>query len=370
MIQRYTINNFKNHAHSIFEFSNLNILTGINGMGKSSVMQSMLLLRDSFSRNQMMDRLFLDGISFKLGGSVELLNRNVEEEPDKLCLCIDTENKELNFRYVYPLVDSSELEIDGENPTIEDLKEISLFNDNFQYLSAFRSGPQDFYDSDASLVDRHRQVSKNMGAGELAVYYLNKFGNEDIVISELRHLDTVSLSLYSQVEGWMKEISNGIQLKIDQKDKRIELSFGYERPGRSTTYHRAMNTGYGISFVLPIIVAILSAKPGALILIENPEAHIHPSGQAALMRLITLAAEHGVQILIETHSDHIINGALVNVKQNNLSKEALAIYYFDHDEELNASPVKLNIGHSGRIQDAPKGFFDQMSIDLKVLYGL
>ena len=123
-----------------------------------------------------------------------------------------------------------------------------------------------------------------------------------------------------------------------------------------------------MSYILSVVVAVLSAKPESLIFIENPEAHIHPSGQAALMRLISMAAAQRVQIVLETHSDHIINGALVNWKQYQFDRERLAIYYFDRDDSLNARPERLMVAENGRVKNAPKGFFDQMKADLEVLF--
>ena len=107
-----------------------------------------------------------------------------------------------------------------------------------------------------------------------------------------------------------------------------------------------------------------------VVLIENPEAHIHPAGQSAMMRLISQAANAGVQVVIETHSDHIINGALVARKQNVISPDALTVYFFDIDNDLNALPMQLEIGKNGLIQHAPEKFFGQMNADLKVLFDM
>ncbi|WP_180834594.1 AAA family ATPase, partial [Vibrio parahaemolyticus] len=63
--------------------------------------------------------------------------------------------------------------------------------------------------------------------------------------------------------------------------------------------------------VLPIVLALLVTKPGGLVIIENPEAHLHPKGQSYLGRLIQRTAEAGVQVIIETHSDHLLNGIRV-----------------------------------------------------------
>ena len=106
------------------------------------------------------------------------------------------------------------------------------------------------------------------------------------------------------------------------------------------------------------------------IVIENPEAHIHPSGQAKLMDLICLAAQNGVQFLIETHSDHIVNGLLVATKRNVISPEQSRIYYFDREEESHATKSHLlAVLADGKIKNAPKGFFDQIDKDMSTLMG-
>ena len=77
---------------------------------------------------------------------------------------------------------------------------------------------------------------------------------------------------------------------------------------------------------------------------------------------------NGVQIILETHSDHIVNGALVNWKECSADHNLLSVYYFERDENLNSRPVKVEIGSNGRIRNAPVGFFDQMKADLEVLF--
>lgn len=371
MLNSYNIHNFKNHADTHLGFGNLTILTGINGMGKSSVIQSLLLLRESYLRMPMMNILSLDGELFSLGGSSELVNRTVTEDQNLLKMDLATDEGRVTLGYEYPVGDANELELGAgyvaPNPSL--LKSISLFNDHFQYLSAFRIGPQPVYRSHTNVVDKHRQLSGKMGMGEYSVYFLSKFGHEPIPLPSLAYGGTATqLSLKSQVEMWMGEISEGVKLLIDEKGSQYDLRYGYEQPGKPTVFHSALNTGFGLSYILSVVVAVLSAKPESLIFIENPEAHIHPSGQAALMRLISMAAAQRVQIVLETHSDHIINGALVNWKQYQFDRERLAIYYFDRDDSLNARPERLMVAENGRVKNAPKGFFDQMKADLEVLF--
>ena len=370
MIKRYNIHNFKNHADTSLELGGLTILTGINGMGKSSVFQSMLILRESFQKRPSMRTLFLDGDSFFSVGSASLVNRSVANDGNLLQLGMITDEENLEFAYQYPVGNENEMEYVGEDlgEVAERLERIPIFNDNFQYLSAFRMGPQSIYQSNTGVVDKHRQLSKKLGRGEYVAYFLSVFGSESITIPALAYQDSKDLSLKRQTELWMGEISDGVKLQINQSGSLYELNYGYEIPGKVTTYHSAINTGFGISYALSVVVAVLSARPGSLLLIENPEAHIHPSGQAALMKLLSIAGMNGVQIILETHSDHIVNGALVNWKECSADRNLLYVYYFERDEHLNSRPVKVEIGSNGRIRNAPVGFFDQMKADLEVLF--
>ena len=107
-----------------------------------------------------------------------------------------------------------------------------------------------------------------------------------------------------------------------------------------------------------------------VIIIENPEAHIHPRGQAVLMQLIAQAVACGIQIIIETHSDHIINGLMVAVHNKIVKPEDVALYYIQSDEDEHTSDLhSIQVEEDGRISNAPDGFFDQIDIDLQTIVG-
>lgn len=372
MIKRYYLHNFKNHSDTTLDFANLTLLTGMNSSGKSSVIQSLLLLRDSYNRNNQLTTLFLKGDSFSVGQTGDAVNFNCLEDKKLLKFIFDMiDGKKYVFVYKYSSdPESAKLDLVEKNCEADEASNISLFSNNFQYLSAFRYGPQINFERDKDVVDNHHQLSHLMGRGEMTAYYLDKFGEDSLPIDALCYNSESPHTIRTQTMLWMNEISDGLQVQINQYGGKYELRFGMERKGWKTIYHSSMNTGYGISYVLPIIVAILSAKPGSLIIIENPEAHIHPAGQSALMRLAALAVSEGVQIIMETHSDHIINGALVAMKKNVLKKDSLAINFFDIDDSGNSNSLHLEIGLNGLIQNAPDRFFGQMNSDLKVLFDL
>lgn len=177
----------------------------------------------------------------------------------------------------------------------------------------------------------------------------------------------------------MSEISPNINIIIREDDisNVITLRFRFEQENFNayTPEFIPENVGYGVSQVLPILVAILSAQQNSLILLENPELHLHPNGQAKLVELLAKAAQYGIQIIAETHSDHIINGTLVQCKRfrtegQGINRENVRIYYFDRSEKghyVEAEEIVISEGEN--IFNPPVGFFDQISKDQSELLG-
>jgi predicted ATPase len=89
------------------------------------------------------------------------------------------------------------------------------------------------------------------------------------------------------------------------------------------------------------------------------------------MKLVARAVKTGIQVVMETHSDHIVNGALVSVADGSLSAEEVKMYYFERDETSHVSVSHaLEVQGDGRISNPPKGFFDQMDMDLRTIMGV
>ena len=284
-----------------------------------------------------------------------------------------TSGEQLNFKFSYE-VDTLEtfLPSIGSKFDIEAIKKYALFTDNFQYISAFRLGPQRIYERDSHIVQHHKQISKINGQCEYAVHFMNFYGNKIHCIQELITEDSDNDLLETQVECWMQNVSPRVNVVITQVGSDFNLKYKYSRDEEPMTEEMsAINVGYGVSYVFPIVVAILSAQPGSLIMIENPEAHIHPRAQAELMKLLMKAAKAGIQIIIETHSDHIMNGALVSISKDPELLSKVKAYYFERDDKKHTSIAKkLDILNDGRISNPPEGFFDQIDIDMRTIMGL
>lgn len=380
MIKSIHLKNFKSHADTSLELSNINILTGMNGLGKSSVIQALLLLRQSHSKGLLTRGLDLNGELCSIGSISDCIYQFATS--DNIDFEIQIDNKAYKWSFTSEITNLSDtfIKVSGKSsPPIE--SDNVIFNNNFQYISAFRNGPINDYDKDTSSVELLNQISRREGRCELVAHFLYFF-KSNIVSDALVASPETDPSLTMQVEAWMGEISPNINIHVQPNDTSFKINYSYNRgTGKvKTNEFKASNIGFGVSYALPIVVATLQACSKSkrtpeenldkFIVIENPEAHIHPSGQAKLMNLICLAAQNGVQFLIETHSDHIVNGLLVATKRKVISPEQSRIYYFDREDESHATKSHLlGVLPDGKIKNAPKGFFDQIDKDMSTLMG-
>jgi predicted ATPase len=388
MIQNINIQNFKSIKEASIELGYLNLFTGVNASGKSTFLQSLLLLRQSYLGGYLRQRnktLFL-GIreNAPLVNLGTLQDVRYEYAQNSEALSIGFEDNEgfiLQFNSKpYDSVNKGLSTIVGSLKTnFTDLDTIPLFSTAFQYLGADRISPQEDYprfgSNDEILDDDGKLIAAFLGKdGAFTAHYLEKYGSKPITIKSLKHERTQGDDdrLIGQVNYWMQDISPNIdiQAKESRHTNRIELSYRYRTDsGIMTQDRKPQNVGYGITPTLPILVAILAAKPGDIIIIENPETHVHPHGQAKLIELMALAAENGVQLMVETHSDHIINGLLVAIKKQEIQAGNIKIYYFDRNEQQETCITNIPVDADSRIRNPPIGFFDQIVKDRKFLMG-
>ena len=371
MIEKIELKNFKIHEDLDLPLGMLTILTGQNGMGKSSLIQSLLLLRQSFYQYSDIRGINLKGDLVSLGTAKDVECQSSQETELTINLHHSDKDK-FEFNFSYDVLDPYDTFLPSETSIEKYLLETCpLFNNNFQYISASRFGPQKGYDRDTDVVQQNKQLSKIAGQCEYAIHFLHYFGKKIHCLPELVVGENTEDTLGEQVDKWMQKISPRIKVNISQEGADFKLNYKFTRQDKPITEEMsAINVGFGISYVLPVLISILSAKPGALLLIENPEAHIHPRAQAELMKLVMRATKAGIQIIMETHSDHIVNGALAAIAEDMEMYPLVKMYYFERDDKNHTSkPLPLLINEDGRISDAPEGFFDQIDIDLKRIMG-
>lgn len=269
-----------------------------------------------------------------------------------------------------------------------------------RFIEAFRKRPQEVHDGAGMSTSQWFSLALKDGrfdpeGGDVAEFLYN-YGAKFTLLegSPMIHPNTklhqappdfmpYGIPLIEQVNAWLDEISPGarfcverVKLSDDEERYVVKIGFGEESDMRQ---FKPQNVGLGISYVLPVLATLLTASPDAIIIIENPEAHIHPRGQAKLGELIARAAAFGVQLFVETHSDHVINGVRVAVRDGILKPEDVNISFFERKPhrvlgtdgeiytEIYSEVNPISVDQNGMLSDYPKGFLDEWDNQLEEL---
>ena len=368
MIKEIKIKNLKSLKNIDLSITSLNVLAGLNGSGKSSFIQSLLLLRQSFTSITRNRGLILqDGELLSLGSGKDVFYQYAGKD-ENITFEINTKAEKLTWDFSYS-PNSDILPLNKMEPDI-DLSKFSLFNNNFQYLNAEHISPQVSYKKSEFHVVKNKDIGTK---GEYAAHYLAEYGLfEKVESADLQQLKANSDAFIHQVDAWISEISPGVRL-IAENVKGLDvvrLAIRFETKDGYTDDIKPINTGFGISYVLPVVIAILKAQKGDILILENPESHLHPKGQSTIGRMMAYAAQKGVQIFVETHSDHIINGIRVVVKNKKLLQKNVKIFYFDRvlDSSQQYSVVtEILIDKNGELSAYPPGFLDEWNEQLMAL---
>ena len=355
MIENIELENFKCFENLSLELKNVNVLTGINGMGKSTVIQSLLLLRQSFLADGIKEGLHVNGKYLNLGVGKDVLYEKAQQDQIKIVV---GENK---ARYEFCFGYESESDILPLKRMEKNVGKLSLFQNRFSYISAYRIEPQDAYTIINEKLLRDRNFGNN---GEYAIQYLKLYGMEEVEnLRIIKKNDRDDQSVATQVRIWLDTISPGVfaNITIDKLLQKSVLQYEFIEGKNKTATFKSVNVGFGITYVLPIIVALVAAKQGDILIIENPEAHIHPSGQRMLGELIAAAGAGGVQIFLETHSDHVLNGIRVATKRGKIGAGEVKLFYFYKEEtqEYKHQVTAPILYEDGKISEWPTGFFDE-----------
>lgn len=375
MIRRIDLNYFKCFEKLRLPLSALTLLSGANASGKSSVLQALVLLHQTMLEQEWSTRLLLNGRSLRLGTVGDILDKVYGRGTIEIGITYDGAGYLWTFRG-----ERAELSMTVNRIAVGDriidnpdrLHHLLPFDDNdmplfatqlcyLSYITAERVGPREVY----SLEDS--EINRSVGpAGEFAASVLHQ-GRDRPVTAKLC-LPDVPPTRLRQVEARMNSFFPGCALTIQLISQANAVTLGL-RTSEDTDFHRPVHVGFGLTQVLPIIIAALSASKGDLLLIENPEVHLHPAGQAMMGCFLAEVADAGIQVIIETHSDHILNGIRRSVKMKKISCDDVSIHFFSQRSEDSPQVVSPQIDETGNIDSWPQGFFDQFDKDANFFAG-
>ena len=367
MIAGIRLENFKRFRDLSLKAANLTVLTGANGSGKTSVLHSLLLARQ-MARQPDRSHVELNGVdTLELGGAEDVIHR---EASDALAAVevLDAEGK--RRRWSFGAADSK------DTPTLNAIV-VDRPDDHpgalagpapqFCYLCAERLGPRDVLSASAAGVAELDVGSR----GEFVAQVLASFDRSHVSNGRIESSSTESqlVDLLHQTESWMAKIVRPTQIDAEWFPNTSVTRLRFKTPGLRTEWTRAPNVGFGISYALPIVVAALRAEVGGLLLVENPEAHLHPAGQSRIGGFLAQVAADGVQIFLETHSDHVLNGIRVAVADGSaaLLPEQVVMHFFRAEDDEGPILQSMKLKRTGQLSAWPAGFFDQGQVDLAAL---
>ena len=368
MIESISLENFKCFRKQYINFRNLTILAGLNASGKTTVIQSLLLTRQTLRDPSYVDQLVLrDHLGF-VGKMSDLLFYGAEEDSIKIDIRFCNEDSPLQLHTKKIDTGSDSCSIHSiRKEFLKSLLRFSLFSNDFQFLEAERWGPRLFLNQSEHFVRSNREIGSK---GEYIGQFLEEFDKQKLVNDVLKHRSEDSNTIALQIDAWLGDISPNVRVlhKSIPNIDAFQMRYAFAKERKVPDDFRATNVGFGISYALPVVVALLTPFPNNLLIIENPESHLHPYGQAALGRMIACAAAAGHQIIIETQSDHILNGIRVAVLEAILKPDQISTVFFTSKEDSLEPKVDFpKMDERGRYDFWPEGFFDQWEKSLKKL---
>ncbi len=388
MINCLHIKNFKCFEELSLQLAPMTLLTGFNAAGKSTTLQAILLLAQALREGGRLPLVPLNGSLVRLGSPGDIIRHGGEPE---MLIGIETNECRVDWSmsaedrrtgHVLPIkqIDWNIGKENGKHVVLDQglenllpqyapptLQEIPRDLGEAVFLSAMRIGTSEVFPA----PEAPEPVWADVGSqGEFAAWWFEKHLDEDVEPAR-RHPGESAPSLRKQFNAWASMLFPGAEANAQRIGGtslvRLEL-----RNHGADEWRRPANIGYGLTYAFPILVAGLIAKPGQLLVIDSPEAHLHPMGQSLMGRFLAMLAKSGVQVIIETHSDHVLNGVRLAVNHGNLLPTETAIHFFNSRPRTPTDPAHVTspkIDAKGGLSEWPLGFFDQAERDLAALAG-
>jgi predicted ATPase len=388
MIDALYLKHFKCFDEKLIQLNRLTVLSGPNSSGKSTIIQALSVLAQTAVEARYSTNLALNGQFVSLGSFSDVVNihKNREEFGIGITLGDDSvrwtfrgevgtlsgakvskvEGIESNSAYEFALLEKSSLDcLTPANTSLAGKVSKTLLD--ISHLTADRHAGHEIHHFFERRLNAEGMERPDVGAhGEAAVGLLMAENTLSLDQSDPRVKDDASLSLLSQASAWMGTLfpRSSVNALPIESSPFFRLRF---QAYPQDSLRRPESVGYGFSQVFPIVVMGLAAHPSNILLIENPEVHLHPAAQSRLGGFLANCSSAGIQIIVETHSDHIINGIRKAVAaQEGLAKQVTFYSIFSNPAQPGETNLEeILIDEQGRLNNWPKGFFDQATRDAR-----
>lgn len=348
MIQKLYIKDFKSIEEYQFEMSNLNLFVGPNSSGKSSIIQSLLLACDNARQDSIAHKLVCKHMITPSFKEVRNFVTNAKE------YIISIDGVKMTF---FPSDDSFIGTNVVQSMGFSEDKQAYLTHEVL-YLPAIRT-------SELSETGINQNPDSN-ALGYFGEYVIDYFQHhKDDIMPDVVIKERSSLTFAGQLNYWLKKLTGyGITAHLDGSEYNVK----YIGVGNKEIHPH--HVGTGVNFITGVLIAGLAAcLDGKLLIVENPEIHLHPSAQADVLDFLAMVAMAGAQVMVETHSDHLFNGVRRLLHTHTITEQSVCVYNFRRAD--NGTSVISNVilnQYGGIVNDEP-GLFDQFDKDLSAIIG-
>jgi predicted ATPase len=375
-------------------FAPLTILAGANNTGKSSFVGALLALVQSAQAGSR-DQLHLNGHWVDLGPFDELLSPDCEtfsfgvegsvlERELSVAWEFGEASEEVRRRAIARVVSMTatlddEPIIDLRPGKVRGFGTVLLSPTEFLRLPNRRQLCFPYEPSDVHAVGPYRMPPTEFSAYRVGSdgSLVGRYGQHatEAFWSRRDYPESISpppssragIHLSEAMDAWWRYVLADAEVAV-RVEEVARLGYAVRLSTRSIANRSFGQVGFGLSQLWPILVAGLTSGPGDLVIVETPEAHLHPGAQHRISNLFVELARAGRQVVVETHSEHVVAAACLAVKRGLLKPEDVAITFFTQPGGITQLQ-RIDVDPNGRRLDAPEGFFDQSSRELLDLLG-
>lgn len=405
MFTQLRLSNFKAWKNKgAFDLKPVTMLLGTNSSGKSSLIQSLLLLKQTVQSPDRTVHLNLGGDEindlFNFGGFEDVINQ-AADSPRQFSIGFDFLREGSN-RVNNGKFDCSYGQTSSGSVAIQSL-DLQTAERRFRALRREKGAFSIVVDEEAQprFKGRNYVPERSIAFSADAIAALDKDGPviEDLSLAIRRELEAISYlgplrrkperdypwnktkpgdvgsdgrsavdallasvllkgdeqnDVVKGVSSWLARMKVADRLEVRQQGRSNRYELIVHRDGVASNLR---DVGIGVSQVLPVLVVAYFAPPGSTIVLEEPEIHLHPSAQSILAELfVTISQERKVQFIVETHSEHLFRRMQTLIAKQEITPNDAAMYFVEREGKA-ASMRPLELDDFGRVKNWPEGFF-------------
>ncbi len=372
-ISKLRLRNFKSVTEGDIGMAPLTLLVGENSSGKSTILRALFLMRHGLPDYGLPPGVGQDDMSItdiSEPDDVSRVSSNKSTAPPNT-VSIGVDIRRIGGRGVWGLdIDwnpSTGIDEISFDPIDDDMdnSEYDLLCNKVLYVGPLRKSPGGYPET------RSNRVPSDVGKrGEFTANLLAKQGDE---VTGLPMPGDRVYTIKDILRSWVTDLGLAADVRVAGVEARLHWFDSVPlvvppnpqievRPHGLDSFLPLSSVGVGVSQLLPVLVQCLLAEPGSVILLEQPELHLHPALQQRLTDFFIAVVRSGRQLIVETHSEYMVSRLRRRIVEDADDEllDLANVIFAERDRETGLTSYReVELSPLGAIEDWPAGFFDQ-----------